>query len=66
MNKTIKCLLAIISGNPTLVLYRYYCPYCNKGMDNYYGMRDHLTYYHYMSVPAVDGIMVELQRKTNG
>jgi len=63
MNKTIKCILAIITNNPKHILYRYYCPYCNKGTDSYEEMHDHLTYYEWMSVPAVDKIMKELEEK---
>ncbi len=42
---------------------KYYCPYCNHGADSYEDMHDHLTYYEWMSVPAVDQIMKELEEK---
>ena len=58
MNKTIKCILAIITGN---ILYKYYCPYCNYRTDSYEDMRDHLTSYHWISTPGVDEIMKEMK-----
>jgi hypothetical protein len=51
-------LKRIFTGNPK---HKYCCPYCNYGIDTYGEMYDHLTYYHYMSVPGVDKIMKELQ-----
>jgi len=61
MNKTIKCILAIITGNPKHILYKYYCPYCSYWTDGYEDIRDHLIYYHWMCVPAVDQVMKEMK-----
>ena len=36
------------------------CPYCSYLAKDKKDLRDHLTYYHWMSVPGVDEIMKEV------
>ena len=42
------------------------CPYCDYSTRNKEDLHDHLTYYHWMSVPAVDKIMSEIINKEKG
>ena len=63
MRKIFKSILTILTGNPKHILYRYYCPYCNHGTDSYEDMHDHLTYHHWMCVPAVDKVIDEIRNK---
>jgi len=63
MRKLLKCILTILTANPNYMLHKYYCPYCNHGTDSREDMHDHLTYYEWMCVPAVDKIIKELDEK---
>ena len=45
---------------------RLQCPYCDYSTRNKEDLHDHLTYYHWMSVPAVDKIMSEIINKEKG
>ena len=65
MKKLFKCILTILTGNPSYMFETYQCPYCNYSTDSYYGMRSHLTYFHWMCVPAVDQVMKELKENSS-
>jgi len=46
--------------------YKLRCPYCDYSTRNKEDLHDHLTYYHWMAVPAVDKIMSEIINKEKG
>ena len=37
------------------------CPYCNYQANDLEDLRDHLTYYHWMSTPSVDESIKEIK-----
>ncbi len=44
----------------------YQCPYCGYSCNSYVEIHDHLTYYEWMSVPAVEKVIREITLKKEG